>query len=504
MQRTKTRFLSVALAFLFAFSLLPAALPPAVAADDSGLLINQVFAHGNSTQGASVDYSFIELYNPSNQAVDLNGYSVQYTPVGSTWNVLALTRTIPANGSYLIRAGQASVTGAGADTPSYTLPAPDQTWDASALTQATVNNGVSSAGTISNRQFKIALVEGTTPLSVASPSEDDVVDLVGAHNNGAPVVDGALGTPFAGITRNVAIRRRAGFQNTGNNADDFREINYRASDGISNARRGYVRPRNAADGAWIPVTGDSELIINQVFAHGNSESGAAVSHSFIELYNLGLYDKDLNGYSVQYATSGDNWDVLELTGTIPARSSYLIRVGKEIVTPVDGVAPRHAIPEDAFDQEWAADNIANYTTSANGTKSDGTLSNRYYKIALVDGTDALDRFDPSAADGVLDLLGAYNSTADRELLDYALRSPQAGINRNNALRRRDKDADGNEALFRNSGDNEDDFKTVDYRLPGTDTSGNPTGTENDVYQAVKPRWSGDGVWGYDPSLIPTP
>ena len=71
------------------------------------VIINQVY--GASDDGYA-DHSFIELYNPSDKAVDMNGWSVQYRSSADgansdAWSVMTLNGTIAAKGYYLIRCG---------------------------------------------------------------------------------------------------------------------------------------------------------------------------------------------------------------------------------------------------------------------------------------------------------------------------------------------------------------------------------------------------------------
>ena len=67
------------------------------------------------------------------------------------------------------------------------------------------------------------------------------------------------------------------------------------------------------------------LIINQVYGGGDALSDAAVSHSFIELYNLSANDLNLRGIYLWYKSGTSAWESAELIGIIPPYSSFLIR-----------------------------------------------------------------------------------------------------------------------------------------------------------------------------------
>ena len=67
------------------------------------------------------------------------------------------------------------------------------------------------------------------------------------------------------------------------------------------------------------------LIINQMWGGGDLLSGTAVSHSFIELYNLSGTELNLKGLYLWYKSGTSAWEKLELKGIIPPYSSFLIR-----------------------------------------------------------------------------------------------------------------------------------------------------------------------------------
>ena len=62
----------------------------------------------------------------------------------------------------------------------------------------------------------------------------------------------------------------------------------------------------------------NHLVISQVYG-GGGNSGAIFSNDYIELFNPGAQDLDLNGLSLQYTSStGSTWNsLIALTGTIP-------------------------------------------------------------------------------------------------------------------------------------------------------------------------------------------
>jgi hypothetical protein len=82
-----------------------------------------------------------------------------------------------------------------------------------------------------------------------------------------------------------------------------------------------------------------EILISQVYGAGGN-SGAIYNVDYVELYNPGGVDKDLAGWSIQYASNtGSSWSVQSLTGTIKAGKYFLVSlasggaVGSGIPTP---------------------------------------------------------------------------------------------------------------------------------------------------------------------------
>jgi alpha-tubulin suppressor-like RCC1 family protein len=207
-----------------------------------------------------------------------------------------------------------------------------------------------------------------------------------------------------------------------------------------------------------PVKEPSPVLINQVHGAGAPMDGA-ISHSFIELYNTSERDVDLGGWSIQIANAAGNnqptgdWQMLPLTGTIKAKSYFLI-VFTQFVN--DGTAPgnslRYTIPDGEWDLEWHTE-----------------LSNRAYTVALVDNQTLFAQPLLSEEDwrSVLSTVSAYN---DRE----TVLNPWGGIPRiskQRAVRRID---------FAETGDNSADFEELDYRT---------SGLTNERLSEVKPRWS---------------
>ncbi|MBF4162285.1 ExeM/NucH family extracellular endonuclease [Nocardioides acrostichi] len=106
--------MSVAASGLLAFQIAPAS------AASAGLVISEVYGGGGNT-GATLTNDFIELSNPTDTDISVDGWSVQYRSAsGTSAQVTNLTGTVPAGGHYLVQ----EAAGSGG---SQALPTPDAT-----------------------------------------------------------------------------------------------------------------------------------------------------------------------------------------------------------------------------------------------------------------------------------------------------------------------------------------------------------------------------------------
>ena len=160
------------------------------------IVISQVYGGGGNS-GAVFKNDFIELYNKGTSAVNLSGWSVQYTSAGgSSWQFTTLSGSIASGQYYLVQ----EAAGSGGTV---NLPAPDKTGNI-ALS--------ASAG-------KVALVSNATALAGSCPSGSGIIDFVG-YGSSATCFEGAGAAPAPGNTTAV-LRAQEGCTDTGNNVADF-------------------------------------------------------------------------------------------------------------------------------------------------------------------------------------------------------------------------------------------------------------------------------------------
>lgn len=127
-----------------------------------------------------------------------------------------------------------------------------------------------------------------------------------------------------------------------------------------------------------------QVVVSEVYG-GGGNSGATLTHDFIELYNRTGSAIDLTGWSVQYGSAtGSTWQVTPLSGSIPAGRNYLVQEAQ-------GAGGTTPLP----------------TPDATGTIP---MSATAGKVALVSTTTALTGSCPTGA-AISDFVG-YGTTAN--------------------------------------------------------------------------------------------
>ncbi len=303
------------------------------------VVISQVYGGGGNS-GAPYTHDFVELFNRGEITVDLNGWSIQYaSATGTSWSVTNLNGTIAPGQYYLIQLAGGSV-----GSP---LPTPDAT--GSSNLSATVG--------------KVALIDNNTALTGSCPTSTGIIDFVGFGST-ANCYEGS-GPTVAPSNTNAAIRIKKGCVDTDDNAADF------------------------VTGSPVPRNSSSEhdcnpsIVISQVYG-GGGNSGAPYTNDFVELFNRGAMNVDINGWSIQYASAtGTSWSVTNLNGTIAPGQYYLIQLaGGSVGSPLP-------------------------TPDATGTSN---LSATAGKVALIDNNTALTGSCPTST-GIIDFVG-FGTTAN--------------------------------------------------------------------------------------------
>jgi DNA/RNA endonuclease G (NUC1) len=176
----------------------PLTVTAAAPVDNGDVVISQIYGGGGNS-GATYTNDYIELLNKGDNAVNLTGWSVQYSSAaGSSYQVHALSGTVQPGHYFLIQ--EASTAAIGSPLPT-----------------ADLSDGINLSGTTG----KVILARTTTAQATACPTTL-VVDMVayGTGTNCAGAAD------WKGATANIsattaAFRKGDGCTNTGNAANDF-------------------------------------------------------------------------------------------------------------------------------------------------------------------------------------------------------------------------------------------------------------------------------------------
>jgi hypothetical protein len=186
-------------ALIVFFSALLSLSGTAMAAAGSSVVISQVYGGGGNS-GATFTNDFVEIFNPTQAAVSLAGWSVQYaSSTGSSWQTTSLPSIMLQPGQYaLIQESQGA-----AGTVS--LPTPDAT--------GTINMSATAG--------KVALVNSIAALTGSCPTSDpSLQDFVGFGS----AANCSLGSPTVTLSNTTAAIRTNACANTNNNTADFKAM----------------------------------------------------------------------------------------------------------------------------------------------------------------------------------------------------------------------------------------------------------------------------------------
>ncbi len=71
------------------------------------IIINQIYGGGEENDGKDIEtpvsHAFVELYNPTDEAVTIDNWSLQYAAEGNRWRVYTIAGEIKPRSSYLVR-----------------------------------------------------------------------------------------------------------------------------------------------------------------------------------------------------------------------------------------------------------------------------------------------------------------------------------------------------------------------------------------------------------------
>ena len=262
-----------------------AAAPAPPAAD---VVISQIFGGGGNS-GAVLRNDYIELFNHGTTAVDLSGWSVQYTSAtGSSWNVTPLTGTIQPGRYFLVEEG------AGSNASATPLPTADAA--------GTIAMGGPSGKVILARQA--AALTGACPVG---PTVNDRVGYGSGTGDNACITAWGARTPSLSNTA-AGWRNNDGCDNTGVAANDFSTLT--------------PDPRNSASPAKVcgqPVRSQSSatIVINELMQDPVNAESASWGQWF-EVHNYGSVSVDLQGWTIVSGGSSQPDHTISSSVVVPA------------------------------------------------------------------------------------------------------------------------------------------------------------------------------------------
>ncbi|WP_232760912.1 ExeM/NucH family extracellular endonuclease [Corynebacterium sp. HMSC034H07] len=348
------------------------------AVDGSTAVISEVYG-GGGNKGAAFTHDFIELYNPTDSAIDLSGWSVEYfSSSGNSGGKHDLSGSIPAGGYFLIEEG-----GGGEGDP---LPTPD------------------GEGTLSMSGSK-----GSVKLYDASGAE---VDLVGY---GAASL--SEGSPTKALNNTTSAQRDANGTDTDDNSADFSAAAPTPKSGGSAAPQPDPTPAEPGSTVTIPDiqgTGAESPLKGQ-----NVTTQGVVTAVWKD-------KKSLNGFTIQTPGTGQTapteaseavfvytggtgfypaiGDSVEVTGTVDeyfGQTQIALSAGS---TLDDALSPVTPLAIDALPEGDAAREKLESMLLKPGvhTVTDNYGLNRFGELGLAPGTEALrqptDKFAPGSAE----------------------------------------------------------------------------------------------------------
>jgi hypothetical protein len=250
----------------------------------SRVVVSQAFGGGGKlgaipSQDAPFNADFVELYNRSNQAVSLNGWSVQYADAAGSAGFASARDQVPLSG--VIQPGQYVLIRMSDPVAGYTnLPTPD-------FAQ------LPSFGGMNDVSGRVALVRSMTLLGT-NFNDPSIEDLVG-YGSDAATFEGAGPAPTPSPSSNHGVLRNLnGAQDTDQNFNDFTSAS--------------PSPRNRTSGGFLAgyasadlaaVCSGSTVTLSVNVTPGNGSSGIAVSADVSSIVGsptiVPLYDDGTHG-----------------------------------------------------------------------------------------------------------------------------------------------------------------------------------------------------------------
>ncbi|MBC9226010.1 ExeM/NucH family extracellular endonuclease [Aeromicrobium sp. 636] len=375
------------------------------APDGSGLVINEVYLNGGST-GATYKNKFVELYNPTDSDISVNGWSVQYRAYNQTANFSA---TIPLGDHHVEPGGTLLVSGNANAANGLDLPTPD-------VTSSVAFSGNANGGTI-------ALVKSETPLTgdlATVRANAALADLIGY--GASNTFEGAV--KASGYTLTQSVTRASG-ADTDTNATDFSAGAPSpvpcgtACDGPGDAGPQEPEPTPTVTIADIQGTGTTSPRVGQTVTTTGVVTALYASGGFNGAYvqtpgtggSAGPASHGLFVYGSSFAGAVQLGDTVDVTGAVSefngltqlTAASWQDAAVEGTVTPTPAQFPL------AEEQREALEGMLVDATDGTFTLTNNFGTNTYGELGLAAGDTVL----PQPTNEVRPRTGAYDALVAR-------------------------------------------------------------------------------------------
>ncbi len=275
--------------------------------------ISQIYTHGGEP-GATFQNNYVELFNAGSSNIDINGWSLAVITTGDP-KIQGGT----FNGSFIIGPGThllVRFNGNGTDGQ----PVPGQF-------------PITTASLGANGQIEV-VPPGVNIVAGCPPASGTVADFV-AYGSSQCLAEGQA-APAPTLTK-AAMRLNNGCTDTNNNAADFTLADPNPRQ-FSSPLTPCGGPQPTPNGSPTPVTsptpipGNLALRISQIYPHGG-EPGATLQNDYVEIFNAGSSNIDINGWSLAVITFEGNTEV-DQGGTFT--SSFSVAPGTHLLVRFNG------------------------------------------------------------------------------------------------------------------------------------------------------------------------
>lgn len=203
-----------------------------------GLIINQMYGGGTAKGETAVSHSFVELYNTTNEAINLKGLYLFYRAKSGSWQKLALRGIVPPYHSFLIRGQQHN--DHHEDCVRCHVDRYDMEWDIPFSSQGFSMYLCIGGGDVADNPIKYSYDE----FGAITTTHPRYIDLLGAGGKDkSQTILAYEGRYWHCMDENTAIHR-IDFAYGNNNQKDTEAIDYKECDVT------IYRPRCLADGEW--------------------------------------------------------------------------------------------------------------------------------------------------------------------------------------------------------------------------------------------------------------